>query len=512
MNAIQIKRNADARNSPLGQIGGILSRRKWQILIVFVVIVAVVAGTTFHMPKQYEARMKIFVKNERANIVVSPGTSAQSSPPGEVSETELNTEIELLSSYDLLRQVVSATGLDKVQATGKNTPAELQELAIQNAVSNLRQGLKISAARKADIIDVVYMAGTPRQAVAVLRQLSASYLESHLRVHGTPGTHEFFLSQAAHYRNELKNAETKLTGFNLKNDIVLFAQQKEEIVRRASESSSMLLAVEAGIREYTRRIADTRNQLGAVEPRVVTQRRTLFNQSSVEHLGTMLVELQNRRTQLLSKYRADDRLVEEVSQEITDTQTALERANNLTGSDQATDINPVRQTLELELTKEQTELAGLEAKRQELARQTDNYRLRLSSFGVSTAEYDDLIRDQKEAEDSYLLYERKAEEARIAESLDQQKISNVSILEHPVEPLLPSKPDVGMNLILGTVLAAFFSLGVAFSAEYLGQPFPRVEADSQLSIGPVSGNAPLIETLDLETLTGLPVLAVTDFS
>ena len=344
MNSLEI-RNVDAKNSPLGQIGGILSRRKWQILILFSVIVAAVAVTTFCIPKQYEARMKIFVKNERANIVVGPGATAQSAPPGEVSETGINTEIELLRSYDLLRQVVIASGLDKPVATGKNAPAELRELAIQNAVGSLRQGLSISAARKADIIDVAYTAGTPRQAVTVLRQLSASYFETHLRVHGTPGTLEFFLSQAAHYRNELKNAETRLTDFSLQNKIILFPQQKEEILRRASESSSMLMAVEANIREYTRKIADTRSQLGAVEPRVVTQRRTLFNQSSVERLSTMLVELQNRRTQLLSKYRADDRLVQEVSQEVADTQAALERANNLSGSDQATDINPVRQTL-----------------------------------------------------------------------------------------------------------------------------------------------------------------------
>ena len=36
-----------------------------------------------------------------------------------------------------------------------------------------------------------------------------------------------------------------------------------------------------------------------------------------------------------------------------------------------------------------------------------------------------------------------------------------------------------MNLTLGTLLAGFLSLGVAFSAEYLQQPFPRVESRSR---------------------------------
>ena len=160
----------------------------------------------------------------------------------------------------------------------------------------------------------------------MLRQLAASYLEAHLRIHGSPGTHEFFSSQAARYQSELKDAETSLANFRLKNDIVLFSQQKEEILRRAGESSSMLLASEAGIREYTHKIADARSQSAATEARVVTQSRTLSNQTSVERLSTMLVELQNKRTQLMLKYRSDDRLVLEVTQELADTQAALEKA------------------------------------------------------------------------------------------------------------------------------------------------------------------------------------------
>jgi uncharacterized protein involved in exopolysaccharide biosynthesis len=509
-----VARNAEIRSAPLGEIAAILSRRKWQILIMFIAIFAVVAVTTFMTPKQYESHMKILVKNDRANMVVGPGTNAQSSQPGEVSETELNTEIELLNSSDLLQQVVTASGLVTPGATGTATPAERQQLALQVAVNRLQGDLKIWPVKKTNIIEVWYTTGAPRRAVGVLQQLAASYLEAHLRIHGTPGSHEFFSNQAARYQSELKDAETSLANFRLKNDIVLFAQQKEEMLRRAGESSAMLLASEAGIREYRQKIADARSQFAATEPRVLTQNRTLSNQNYVERLSTMLVELQNKRTQLMLKYRSDDRLVQEVSQEIADTEAALEKSKSLTGSEQSTDVNPVRQTLNLEIAKEQTELAGIEERQQVLKQQTDSYRQQLSRLGGSTTEYEDLIRRQKEAEDNYLLYARKAEEARITDSLDQQKIANVAIAENPVEPLWPTKPNVQMNLILGTLLAGFLSLGVAFSAEYLQQPFPRAEADSRIGVGHAMNSRPLLETIeqpgDLEVLTGLPVLAITN--
>jgi uncharacterized protein involved in exopolysaccharide biosynthesis len=197
MNAVEVARRSDARaasgrSTPLGEVGRILRRRWWQILIMFVLIVAAVAAYTLTKPKQYETHMKILVKNERANMVVSAGINAQSSPPTEVSETEINTEIELLNNNDLLRQVVTASGLEEKGSTGGASQGERRELALQQASNRLQRDLKILPVRKTDVIEVDYTAGSSKQAVAVLQHLASAYLEAHLRVHGTPGTYKFF--------------------------------------------------------------------------------------------------------------------------------------------------------------------------------------------------------------------------------------------------------------------------------------------------------------------------------
>jgi uncharacterized protein involved in exopolysaccharide biosynthesis len=106
----------------------------------------------------------------------------------------------------------------------------------------------------------------------------------------------------------------------------------------------------------------------------------------------------------------------------------------------------------------------------------------------ATAAFDGLVRTQKETEENYLLYAKKSEEARIAESLDQQKISNVAIAETPTEPHLPFKPNVPLNIVLGVFLAGVLSLGWAFAAEYFSDT--------------------LAQPSELEELTGLPVLAI----
>jgi tyrosine-protein kinase Etk/Wzc len=150
-------------------------------------------------------------------------------------------------------------------------------------------------------------------------------------------------------------------------------------------------------------------------------------------------------------------------------------------------VNPVHQTLAIDFAKQQAELAGLKSRREELQRQAASYRRELMKLANVTAMFDDLSRAQKEAEDNYLLYAKKTEEARITESLDQQKIANVAIAESPVEPHLPSKPNVGLNLALGGILALCASLGIAFAAEHFRNTVEQ---------------AP-----EVEELTGLPVIA-----
>jgi uncharacterized protein involved in exopolysaccharide biosynthesis len=491
-------------------IAAILVRRKWQVAITFVTIGAAVTAGTLMLPKQYETHTKILVKNERADMVVTAGSSSGAGYRTEVSEEQINTEIELLNSVDLLQQVVLKCGLERLEPLEGPLTRERLPIAIERAVVRLQRELKVSPVRKANVIEIKYAAKNPRLAAEVLQQLTEYYLEAHLKVHATPGTYEFFMKQASRYRDELKDAEAKLADFSQKANIVMLERQKDTMLQKASESESALMQAEVAVREYTDKIGDTATQLGAAAPRVITQTRTVPNQYSVEHLASMLAELENRRTQLLAKFRPDDRLVLEAGQEIADTRSALEKAIGQTSLEQATDVNPVHETLEIEIAKEQAELAGINGRKQTLEQQSRNYQQQLMRLGETTAEYNDLERNQKEAEENYLLYAKKAEEARIAESLDQQKIANVAIAETPMEPHLPSKPNVPLNLTLGFLVAGFVSPALALWTEYLREGWVGIQLDPQASLhAPTEGRlfGPVEHTADLESLTGLTVLA-----
>lgn len=453
---------------------------------LFTGVFGVVALVTFLMPRQYESRMKVLVKNERADLVVSPDARNGGQQRGDVNETEVNSEIELLTSNDLLAKVVRSCRLYEltggVQAAGTPTAQ-----ALEKAVRKLERDLKITPVRKANIIQITYSAGDPVLAASVLKDLSTAYLDAHLSIHRSAGTTEFFQRQATQYEVQLRDAENRLRQFRLENDITSLVEQQNLTLRKSMDADTALRDADASLAETAGRVRELRKQVATQERRIVTQSRVVPNQYSVERLNTMLAELENRRSQALMKFRSDDRVVVELEQEITNTRAALDRADKLSATEQATDINPLRQSFEGDLARTELQEAGLKARRASLARILTTYRARLAQLENASLEHDTLQRSVKESEENYTLYSRKQEEARIADSLDRQKISNVAIAELPVAQHLPAKPNVLLNLALGVLLAGFVSLGAVFGAEY--------------------SSAAVHTPAELEAATGVPVLA-----
>jgi len=454
---------------------GVLFRHKLLICLTFLTVVLGTVVFTFLTPNEYESRMKILVKNTRSDVPITPertNGATGNSFENDVSENQINSEIELLTSEDLLKQVVSESGLysrgSSISATlGLKQAPQSQAAQIEEASRLLAKDLVITPVKKANIIEVKYTSRSPEKAAAVLRNLQALYLEKHLKLHRPPGTYEFFKTQADQSEEKLQDAEKQLSAFQQSMNVVSLTQQKDQTVQKLTEAKSKLLETETFLREVNDRIGKVQQQLQTLQPRIVTQSRALPNQYSAERLNTLIVELQNRRTQLLTKFKPDDRLVREVDQQIKTTRAALEKASKETATEQSTDLNPLRQTLEAELARGRVDQAGAQGRHEMLAGQVQQYEAQLSRLEGITAEYEDLNRKVKESGENYQLYKKKEEEARITDELDQNKITNVSVAEAPIQPQLPVKPNRPLNLILGLFLGVLLSMGSVVIAEFM---------------------------------------------
>ena len=456
-------------------VASVIFRHKLLLCVTFLAVALGTAAITYLMPNEYESRMKILVKNTRSDVPITPEQTVGTTGnflDNDVSENQINSEIELLTSEDLLKQVATECGLYGTGSSlssklGLNEAPRSQATQVEEAAKQLAKDLVITPVKKANIIEVKYASKSPEKAAAVLRKIGDLYLEKHVKLHRPPGTYEFFKTQADQSEAQLQDSEKRLSSFQQSMNVVSLTQQKDQTVLKLTEAKSKLLDTETLLREVSDRIAKVQQQLETLAPRVVTQRRALPNQYSAERLNTLIVELQNKRTQLLTKFRADDRLVKEVDQQLKNTRVALDKASKETATEQSTDLNPLRQTLEAELSRDKVDQAGAAGRHEMLVGQVKDYETQLSRLEGITAEYEDLSRQKKESGDNYQLYKKKEEEARITDELDQSKITNVSVAEAPVQSQIPVKPNRPLNMILGVFLGVLLSIGSVVIAEFL---------------------------------------------
>ena len=461
-----------------------LFNRKWLIICTLFTSLVVTGIFACWTPEKYDARMRFLIKNVRLEAPVTTRKDEEVvADSGEISESQISSEMELLKSRDLLAEVVKQTGL----ARAADPSSGETDANVERAVYKLEKDLVLTAVKKANIIDVSYSSTSPQTAALVLSTLGQLYLDKRLKLHRPPGTSDFFKSQADHYEQDLRNAENSFTNFQQKKDVIDIDRQKELILTRLTEVSAKLKDLDGKIAQDDKRIAALQTQLAGMDRRVVTQSRVLPNQYSVERLNTMLVELKNRRIQLLVKFQPDDRVVREVNDQIKETSGALQKATGSTALEQASDINPLRQPLETELANVKVDQAGNVALRKNLSEQVQQYQAKLTDLAGATAIHNDLSRQVKQAEGTYQLYSRKKEESQIEDALDEKKITNISIAEAPIVPINPNRSNQILTVVVGLMSGILLAFGSAFLTELMRETFltPR----------------------ELEAFTGYPVLA-----
>jgi uncharacterized protein involved in exopolysaccharide biosynthesis len=116
---------------------------------------------------------------------------------------------------------------------------------------------------------------------------------------------------------------------------------------------------------------------------------------------------------------------------------AISTEENAPAQDRTTDLNPNYTWINSELAKARSELVVLRTREKATQQIIQDYDGKLKQFQQDTLANDDLQRAVNTAKDNYLLYVRKAEEARISQALDQNNILNVAVADSATEPMLP---------------------------------------------------------------------------
>lgn len=454
----------------LRELAAVLFRRR---RVLFVVSASVFAAAILYaiVGTKYESEMRVLVRKGRAEAPVSAGENAPLDLTHlGVTEEEINSEVELLRDDEVLRNVAAQTRVEGRDWLHFLHYREGRDQAVERAARRLGKRLQVQPLKKTNLIAVRYTAVDPQVAAKTLQSLSTLYLEKHMAVHRPKGELGFFEQQTAASRRQLDEASRRLLEFTQSHEIVSAAQQRDQALQKLSELETAERQTRIDAAEKERRVQVLGALIGRLPERTTTQIRTADNPELLKSLKSSLLDLQLKRTQLLTKFEPSHRLVQEVEQQITETRAAISAEGASPVRDETTDKNVHYEWAAAELEQAQVQLQSLRAKERATRLQAAECRSLAEKFGESAVVQDELVNTQKAAEENYLLYVKKTEEARMNDALDERRIVNVAIAEQPVAPALPVW-SAWFILAIGLAGAGAAGTAAAFVAEYLDPAF-----------------------------------------
>jgi uncharacterized protein involved in exopolysaccharide biosynthesis len=450
-----------------------------------------VAGT------KYQAQMEVLVRRGRAD---APVTDQQNAPVDltrlAVTEEELNSEVELLRDDEVLRTVVENNNLENHDWLRWLRPGEGHAARVERAARRLAKAIEIEPIKKTNLISVSYGSGDPSMAADVLKSLATVYLQKHTEVHRPAGELPFFVQQVGESREQLTKSQQDLLQFISKRGVVAAAEERDLTLQRLSEIDAGYQQTSVQLAEVARRVQELQALLKVLPQRTTTQIRTSDNSDLLKSLKATLLDLELKRTHLLTEFEPNHRLVLEVEQQIKQTKATIAAETLNPIRDETTDRDSHYEWAKAELERSQVEMRGLEAKETAAGAVVASYQKMARQLGEDAIVQDDLVSTEKTAQASHILYVNKQEGARMDDALDRRGIVNVAIAERPIAPALPVW-SLGSLLLIGMAAAGAAGTGAAFAADHFDPAFRTPDE--------------VLEYLDMPVLASLPRRSVPKF-
>jgi uncharacterized protein involved in exopolysaccharide biosynthesis len=457
--------------------------RQWRVVtICFVALSAGALAALMRAPTFYEADMRILVKRDRVDPIISGTPDA--ARRNDLSEAELLSQVELLKSNDLLEKVAIDAGLDRLTAAASKNTSPEESLAA--AVEALQSRLTVAPIKRTWMIAITYKSEDRDRARRVLNTLARLYLEKHLALSRPAGTYDFSSQQTALARQELDAAQAKLEAFSRGRRVVSAVIEKQNVLQKLAEFEAMRQQARATLSESKDRVSALDVELARAPARRTSQVRTADHAGLLQELQTRLLTLESKRTELLKKFTPQYRAVIEIDEQVSQARAALDQIHRTPIRDETEIENPTKQWVDTELARARAERAALTARVRALGDAVTSYRGLAQRLEVDDVEQQDLARAVKAAETKYLLYEQKQEEARISDALDRTRIANVAIAQAPRVPFSSHRSRSLLWLLVLLPGALGLSLAIAVAVDALA---PGVRTPDELE---AAINAPIL--------------------
>jgi uncharacterized protein involved in exopolysaccharide biosynthesis len=458
--AVRIPRSASPKTGSesfnLHDIFYVFYKHKGKIALF--ALLGLVAGGLMYLNRErlYESTAKILIP-----YVVDRGEVSDSvtSAYGREGSLMMNSELDLITSWDLAEAVAKDAGPEKI------ITQKAKDISVTAAAAALMSNLKVEIPKNSTVLHVVYQHSNPEQARSILGKIINQYLIKHKDTHRSTKSFDAVSQKAADAKAVLEADRAKLQNLKKENNIV-------SLVGKEQALSTQLVTLENDI-------AATETNLAMQQLRLITAENATKSSGKTQDAsqqasgspgaGEMMeyqslikeIESMNQRKRELKLTYAPG------SDQVKSVQSVIDAAEKSKTSlvtkypalaSVASHTAVQAGAAPLDVFAERAALASMEAKMQVLKQQKTELDKEINALLEIGAQINRFERDIKEDEIIYTNYNtdlRKSESDHLLKPSEQE---NISVIQQPSAPS-PASSDRIIKLSLG-VGAGVFGLGV----------------------------------------------------
>jgi uncharacterized protein involved in exopolysaccharide biosynthesis len=499
----------DAPILPWREIAAVIFRRRAVILAVFGAGLTLTTALAWLRAPVYQATAKVMVTSERARITVSPDAGAKPLVD-RVTEQDLNSEVALLQSIGLVREVLEPhrqavegranTGLASRFADVLRLPLQVPQMLyaalhdvappsrFETWVAITARHVSVTPVSRSNLIEVAFVDDDAVWAADLVNALVTHHVERHVRLNKTGDTRRFFESQRELLSRRLDDAEQALSGFYEREGFDSVPEQQIALRNRLVELDGALGNASTALAEATARAAflDKAIQL---YPKSLPADARIAGNDGLQLIKSRILQLELQRSELLAAFAPTSLKVQQIERQLAEARRLLADETRTAGRGTGV-ANPTYQSLEMDLAQTRAQGAALEARIDAVSGQLAEVRKRLEHLDAVASEQQRLENNVAAAKEAFVTYLKKEEEARFADALDESRFVNVSIVESATVPSAPLPSQTAVRFAAGVCLSLIAAVALAVVRDRLDPTVKSAAEAAALTDLPVLADIP----------------------
>lgn len=468
---------------------GQLSRHRKKSLAAGLAVLGAAVLLTAMSPKIYQSQSLLYVRLGRENVTLDPTTTMGQASVISVPnsrESEINSVVEIIRSRAIAERVVDSLGAEVIlglPAGGASEAAEqgtsrwgvtglrglLQRLNLtrvtslrEQAIGQLSEGLTARALPKTDLLSISYRAESPQLAQQVVQTLTQVYLDQHAGLNRPPNAQQFLEQQTERLAEELARTEQELSGLKRATELAAPTAQMELAVTRLYRLQDDLWNTQALVAGSQAEIAALNAQLGELSESRIESVTTGQNNPAADGMRQLLYSLQLQEKKIAGLYTDDHPLMTGIREQIAQSQSILNQEQE---SRQTITEGPNRTYEELNIARLRQEslLQAAQVKAAKLQEQVAAAGQQLETQIENELRVARLERQLQLQDASYRTYYENLEQGNIDQALEQERISNINVVQPASLVDRPVAPNVLLNLIAGVFGGLVAAVGIAIA-------------------------------------------------